>query len=250
MGFFYGFTGALLGAIAGGAAVVLGISVQSDGNDIGDAFAFIGLAPIGLVVGAILGIIAALVLRRYVSKTRESLSARRKSNFIVAVSVFAVPAFVTAALWISFRVSQPPSDQELLRNFDHNRATFNELAQMTQADKHLIRVDVEYDSTEPSNPETVGVSAERISKYRQLLKSVKLHRGFEANQSHQEVDFLYYATGSAISSDNDKGYAYLTAPPTKTLSSLDDCGPDGENRVEAYRHIEGCWYLYYDYLPG
>jgi len=61
---------------------------------------------------------------------------------------------------------------------------------------------------------------------------------------------LYWCEGSAISSDTDKGYAYLTVPPKQVLTTLDDCQPDEENGVKAYYHIEGCWYLYYDYLPG
>ena len=247
MGFLCGFAGAFLGAIVGLAAVLLGVAVLSDGNDIGDAFAFVGLAPVGLIIGAILGIVAALKLRQYTRKTWGIKSVRRKTALILAASVLATPALVTVALWGAYQSRQPPSDQQLLRNFNRNRITFNELAQMTQADKELTRVD--YDWTQPSDPRTVGVSAERIRKYRYLLNSINVHRGFQSDTSHN-VEFMYYATGSAISSDTNKGYTYLTVPPKQTLNTLDDCQPDEKNGVEAYRHIEGHWYLYYEYLPG
>lgn len=118
---------------------------------------------------------------------------------------------------------------------------------MTQADKGLQRVD--YDWTDPSNPQAIGVSPARVSIYRHLLDSVQCHRGFNAYQNHG-IEFQYWGHGSAISDDEDKGYAYLAAPPKETLNSLDDCRPDKKNELQAYRRIEGCWYLYYDYIPG
>jgi hypothetical protein len=67
------------------------------------------------------------------------------------------------------------------------------------------------------------------------------------------VDFYYWDIGSAVSSDTDKGYAYLTMPPFNLLPSLDGSHPDernGDNGVKTYRHIRGNWYLFYEYIPG
>ena len=60
------------------------------------------------------------------------------------------------------------------------------------------------------------------------------------------IAFFYWLTGSAISSDTDKDYAYMTKPPANMLNSLDQCQPDNRKGVEAYPHIEGNWYLFRD----
>jgi hypothetical protein len=74
--------------------------------------------------------------------------------------------------------------------------------------------------------------------------------GFAVGAQANDVEFDYWGKGSAISSDTDKGYAYLTKCPAHVLSSQDKCGPKGDEMVEAYRHIQGHWYLFDRYLPG
>ena len=246
MGFFYGFVGAVLGSILGGVTAFFVLTAVTDGNSLGVGLGMLVFGPVGLVLGAILGVMLALRVLYYVRGNRDNGQARRKNALVVGGFVLAIPILITAMLWGVDQFGNPPSDQQLLNNFNRHRATFDKLAQMTKADKNLSRVDSDW--TDPSDPQTVGVMPERIREYRRLLDSVDLHRGFQAYG--KEVDFISYAQGSAISSDTDKGYAYLTVPPKQTLSSLDQCQPDeDEKAIEAYRHIEGCWYLYYDYRP-
>ncbi len=245
--FFFCLLGAVSWAIVGAAAALLFVAVHSDGNDLGDAFGFMGLAPVGLILGAILGVVLALILKQYATKNWSEEQAKRKNFLIVTGSVLAAPILTAALIWDAGRYGGPPPDQQLLADFARHRTDLEKVAQMKQADRGLLRVD--YNWTEPDNPQKVGVPIQRVAKYRRLLESAGVHRGFEAYQPH-EVDFLYWGRGSAISSDTDKGYAYLTVPPKQVLKTLDDCQPDEKNGVEAYRHIEGHWYLYYKYLPG
>lgn len=247
MGFLCGLAGALSGAVVGIAAVFFAVAASSDGNDFADAWGFMGLAPIGLVIGAVIGTVLALKLRRYMRGNWGIKSARRKTTVVLAGSIFAVPALAAAMIWGQQQLRKPPPDTQLLQNFERRQTTFNQLAQMTQADRNLKRVD--YDWTDPSSPETIGVSPARVSIYRRLLDSVHCHRGFNAYQDHG-TEFQYWGHGSAISDDEDKGYANLVVPPKQVLKTLDDCQPDEKNGVQAYRHIEGRWYLCYDYLPG
>jgi len=247
MGFLCGFLGAFLGAILGIACALLAVSFHSDGNDLAEGLAFMGLALIGIIIGAIAGIVLALQVRRYAAGHWEGRQVRRKTSLIIASSVIAVPVLMPAIFWEVARCHNPPPDQQLLNNFYRHRPNFVQLVRMKQADPNLTRVD--YSWTEPSDPQTIHVSPARIMTYRRLLETAGLHRGFDAYHP-KEVDFLYWCEGSAISSDTDKGYAYLTVPPKQVLTTLDDCQPDEENGVKAYYHIEGCWYLYYDYLPG
>ena len=239
--------GAVLWAVVGAAAAVLFVAFRSDGNDFGDAFAAIGLVPFGLVLGAIVGVVLTLKVRGYAADHWEGRQAKRKTSLIVTSFILAAPLFVTMMLWEQQQLRRPPSDRQLLSNFQRHQKEFDTLARMTQADKDLRRVD--YNWTDPGDPQAVGVSATRIRVYRRLLDDVRCHRGFNSYQDHG-TEFQYWGHGSAISDDEDKGYAYLTVPPKQVLNSLDDCQPDEANVVQAYCHITGCWYLYYDYLPG
>ncbi len=241
----YGFVGAILGFVFGGIAATLVVSATSDGNDFADGFKLMGYGLVGLILGMILGALLALRIAHYVETHPQ---AKRKNILIVAGSALAVSGACAIMLWGNDQLRLPPSDQQLISNFNRHRSAFDTLAQMSSTNKKLTRVD--YGWTEPSDPKTIGVSPARIGRYRQLLDSVNVHRGFEASDEGAEIDYLYWATGSAISSDTDKGYAYLTTPPKQMLSSLDPCRPDEKNGVKAYRHIQGPWYLYYDYLPG
>ena len=156
---------------------------------------------------------------------------------------------VALVLWGVANTGQPPSDAELLQNFARHRSTFDELARMASADSGLLRVDDNW--TLPQNPLSAGVSYERVSKYRAMLRSVGVPRGFQSREGGQQIDFLFWLMGSALSSDTTKGYSYLQKAPRGLLDNLDDCGPINEQRgVRAYRQIEGNWYLFYEYLPG
>ena len=251
MGFLYGFIGAILGAIVGGATTLLIVSAAMDGDDLGIFFAMQIFGLVGLIVGAILGIVASLCLLRYVKRHQEGSNARRRSALIVSGSILAVPVSVATMAWGIVRSGQPPSDQNLLNNFTDHRTVFNQLAQMKLADSGLMQIHSDW--TQPSEPQTVGVSSERVAKYREMLSQAEVHFGLEADGLHG-ADFLCWEHGSATSSDTDKGYAYLTVPPKRVLSSLDQYNhqyqSEGLSELRVYRHIEGCWYLYYEYLPG
>ncbi len=243
----YGFIGAILGAILGSITALFLVALGTGGDSFAIALSFMIVVPIGLIVGGALGIVAALRLLRFVQGGQKDKVARWNSVLAVTGSVLAVPILVAAMLWGDWKLGQPPSDQQLLSNFARHKATFNELSRMALTDKNLSRVD--YDWTDPSDTQKVGVSPERITKYRSLLESIGLHRGFSSDGVHS-IEFISYGQGSAMSSDEFKGYMYLMTPPKQVLSSLDRCQPDEKNGVEAYRHIEGHWYLYYEYLPG
>ncbi len=247
MGFLYGFIGAILGAILGGITATFLVVMATSGDSFAIALSFIFTVPIGMVIGGALGIVAALRLLRFARESKNDRAAKQNTAFAIVCSVLAIPALGAAMLWETWHLGQSPSDRQLLSNFASHKSTFNTLSQLTLIDKNLTRVD--YDWTDPSDTQKIGISPERIAKYHSLLESVGLHRGFSSDGVHS-VEFISYAQGSAMSSDEFKGYAYLTVPPKEALPSLDDCQPDEKNGVTAYRHIEGPWYLYYDYLPG
>ena len=248
----YGFVGAVLGAIVGGAATVLIVSAATVDDEFSGAFAIIMFGPVGLLVGMLLGIVLALRVLRYVhdseERSEEGQEEKRKTLLVTSLLVGA-PVAAFLMLWWAISLGGPPSDTQMLNNFTEHRATFERLAQMVEQDKGVTKID---DASLGSiNVIAPGVSPARIATYQRLMTSVGIRRGFEATPDGNEVDFMYYSEGAAFSSDTNKGYAYLTKPPKHLVQNLDDFATgDGEDDEEAYQHITGKWYLFYQYLAG
>ena len=155
-------------------------------------------------------------------------------------------AVVVTAPDIVLQKDEAPSDQEMLANFQHHRTAFNQLLLMAQADKGLSSVNNGW--TDPDNLLTAHVSQSRVDQYRKLFIVAGV---ISCSMGDQNVNLRAWGVGNALSSDANKGYAYLVKPPTNLLNSLDDCQPeDTRFNVEAYRHIEGNWYLFYEYIPS
>lgn len=248
----YGFLGAILGAALGCMVALFGVQVtDTDGDIFGGAFALVTFGPVGFLLGAVLGSMLALLVLRSVEKNSEGQKAKRRNAVLVSSSVFAVPVLIAALFWGAARSlkthNQPPPDQQLLSNFQVHHAAFDKLVQMSRADKGSYDSEISSATSDTALPG--GTQEKRIAEYRRWLDAAKIFNGFSSD-GDQEVELCYWGFGSATSSDTDKGYTYLAVPPKQTLNSLDDCRPDEKNGVEAYRHIEGNWYLYYKYLPG
>lgn len=252
MKFLGGFLGAIFGAALGCMVALFGVQATDTNGDIfGGAFALAVLGPTGLLLGAILGSVLALLVLRSVEKNAKGQKAKRRNFIFVSSCIVAVPLLIGVLFWGTERSlkmhNQPPPDQQLLDNFQAHRVAFDKLIQMSRADKGSYASEVSSAASNTSLPG--GTWGKRIAEYRHWLDAAKIFNGFSSDED-QEVKLCYWGFGSAISSDMDKGYAYLAVPPKQVLKTLDACQPDEKNGVEAYRHIEGPWYLYYEYLPG
>jgi hypothetical protein len=244
----YGFFGALIGSVVGTASLLLLTAEVLGGDNLGAAFMLFFGFPFFAVVGAVLGIVLSLRVLRYLSQEdQEGLLILKKKRLKLGL-IFGVPALIIGMPWFAFNRLRPPSDHELIANFRQHQSEFEQLAAMVQTEKGLTQVDETW--TAPHNPQEVGVSKSRIAEYRRLLRSVGTPRGFQTWGIAGDIKFYYYLTGSAVTSDTDKGYAYMTMPPAHLLKSLDHCQPDGRKEIGGYRHIQGNWYLFYEYIPG
>ncbi len=106
--------------------------------------------------------------------------------------------------------SSHPSDQFLLVNFKKHEQDFEKLIAMIRKDKKLQRVDDTW--TNPSNPQSIGVSQERIQEYRVFFSKLSIPRGFYA--FHAPERFTFFASTQGLSvSGSAKGYAYLEEKP-------------------------------------
>jgi hypothetical protein len=139
-----------------------------------------------------------------------------------------------------------PSDAEIIARFRVNRAQIEQLMTMMRSDRVLTRVDDNW--TDPADPTTVGISHERIAEYRRILNTIGFRRGFYYDPQSGRVTFIAWAVGFA-GSGASKSLMYLPRdpPPSPLVADLDAYErPPGQQYVQAYRHIEGPWYLEVD----
>ncbi len=247
----YGFCGTVLGFLFGGATVVIAVSLILAGNDFSQGFAIMTFGPIGLAFGAILGAMAALRVWDYVHGGRALRTSSKQKAWLVSGFSTGIPILVFGMLWLAFSLGGPPSDEQMLTNFQQHRSTFNQLIQMVQADKGGMHIDTA--AMLPMNTQAPGISSRRLDTYRRLMKSIGLSRWLDATPQATDVEMAYYVTGSAMVGGVTKGYAFLTKPPKPLLTDLNQCNSDGNNQctsdskngAEVYRHIQANWYLYY-----
>lgn len=111
-------------------------------------------------------------------------------------------------------------------------------------DKGLGRV--AYDFTRPERPEEVGVTRERLADYRKLFGNLGLTAGVEGYDEKDMVWFHVSTYGLSVTGSS-KGYAYLRERPKLVVDNLDTYWSRDGKSFTAFRHIEGDWYLYFDY---
>ena len=133
------------------------------------------------------------------------------------------------------------SDAVLLGVFRRERPVFDQLVRMIEEDKGLERVDYDWTMPDPS-----PVSEARLAKYRELLRKVGCVRGFENFTGKDEVLFIASANGMATGGSS-KGYCYTRKTPSPLVKDLDEYRPGHTRTYAAFRHIEGDWYLIYEY---
>lgn len=146
-------------------------------------------------------------------------------------------------------------DEKLIENFQSHKAEFNQLLQMFLADKKFGRVASDF--TRPasvagkcespnSRTETEAGEEQKLAEYRRLFSVLGLSAGIEGYCEKATV-FFYASTQGLSVSGSTKGYAYLSKAPEKSVDNLDNYRSADNQSFTAFRHIEGNWYLYFDY---
>ena len=158
---------------------------------------------------------------------------------VISISLALLPLLVLSGCG-----SSHPSDQSLLDSFQKHEQDFDKLVGMVRKDNGLQRVDDIW--TNPGDLTSIGVSDERIQKYRDLFAKLAIPRGFYASHDPERFTFLASTRGLSVSG-SAKGYAYLEEKPDLVVRSLDTYWPDDGRSFTAYQHIKGNWYLYFDF---
>ena len=152
-----------------------------------------------------------------------------------------------------------PKDEHLIQNFQAHKSEFNQLVQMFLEDESLGRVSIDFTRTSnffekcegPNswNGKEIEVSQERLADYRKLFNALKLSAGIEGYCEKDRI--LFYASTKGLSvTGSTKGYAYLKNAPKNSetlVDNLDNYWSPDKKSFTAYRHVEGNWYLYFDY---
>lgn len=141
-----------------------------------------------------------------------------------------------------------PRDAQLLERFTEHRAALEQLVRMFEGDEGLGRVGPDF--TRPEDPGRVGVSARRIEEYRRLCAAVGADNcieGYDARSRLKDPIWIHVSASGLSISGSSKGFLYSTNPASEfeMVPDLDLVSPQSSGTW--VRHIEGPWYLYFDY---
>lgn len=152
----------------------------------------------------------------------------------------------------------PPRDAGLVKDFEEDRATLDELVAKFREDPGLARVGMDW--TLPADTSEVNVSPARLEEYRALCRRIGAKgciEGYDATyellSADEAVDFgeekdtiwVHLDTHGPTFSGKVKGYLYSQQPTFPVVPDLDDVRV---SRAGTWlRQIDGPWYLYLEY---
>ena len=158
------------------------------------------------------------------------------------------------AFLLNCKEKDHPKDSELIANFQNHKDEFNQLLRIFEEDESLGRVANDftrrnfYEKAFPKNwdGKEIEASEERLYKYRNLFRKLNLSAGIEGYGEKNLIVFHASTQGLSVTGSS-KGYAYILEEPTILTDSLDEYQSKDGRSFTAFRHIEGNWYLYFDY---
>lgn len=164
------------------------------------------------------------------------------------IKILLLLCLIGIAFWGFHLWSSPPKDEILIQRFYDNRNSFEHLKDMLKADKEINGIFrsgiVPKNSVLIKSPEEIGFPAERYEEYLRILRKLKV-----PNVSWYEKDLRFFIEGWGYM---DVGWRIaiiwrenkpqeLVSNLYKAWKSTSSSSQEGE---EAYRHIEGNWYLW------
>jgi hypothetical protein len=111
-----------------------------------------------------------------------------------------------------------PTDAELLAGFRTHRLEIATLMKMMEEDRVLRRVDCNW--TDPSNPLSAGISADRIAQYRRILFDIDCPRGFYYDPNTGSVTIITWAVGLALAAIRNRSCTSRLIPPPSFRTSI------------------------------
>jgi hypothetical protein len=169
---------------------------------------------------------------------------------LVAVAVPLAAAFV-ALVYINVmpfeQSSGPrPTDAQMIAHWRVKRPVFERLAAMLEEDSSLKRLGKDW--SDPDDPASIGIGAERIALYRKLFRDASILR---VAHYGAQITFIYFTAGIYIRG-SAKSFCYGPLPDYADEIDGDlDAARDQaarEHRRDWYlqRRIEGDWWLQFE----
>jgi hypothetical protein len=135
--------------------------------------------------------------------------------------------------------AQKPSDEQMIREFKGHSAEFQELLGMIQADKGIQHI-----GTSPGDWQmdtgTASIPQARVAEYLRLMQDLRI----EAVDRNGATIELTRASWGAFLKGWSKSYVFSEVEPSPLLKNTDSL-PGEDSVEEAYRRIEGNWYIYH-----
>jgi hypothetical protein len=181
----------------------------------------------------------------------STLSVKMKKIVVIALSCV---AFIIVVLcgFLLFRgsTSTPPKEAKLIQNFNENRAAFEKLRDMLQADEQVTRVGswgiATIKSPVPQIPPEASFPVNRYNEYMALLKQVGGISAWRHEGKHADPEIVVWRWGWA-GGGHSVAVCWMDPGPTNQVASLDDyfqkpIRSDGSTFV--YRYIDEKWFLW------
>ena len=146
---------------------------------------------------------------------------------------------------------KPPKESELIQNFQKNRAAFEQLRDMLQADGNLRRVaNWGVEISQPFYLGDASGSSFPVERYRCYLKLLKQAGGQLASRSegeHCDPNILVWGWGWAGNTKHI-GISWIEEIPTNQVPTLDGYRGRGQypGRQVVFKHIDEKWFLWTD----
>src|SRR5437762_10024894 len=168
----------------------------------------------------------------------------------VLVAMF---AFATCALWTAATLStKPPKENKQIENFQDHRAAYERIREMLLADRSVRAVYTRFgvetgDSGLPHKPGELSFPVSRYNDYVALLKQVGSNAAFRSEGDHPEL--VCVGAWGAGWAGNTRHVWICSADrkPANEVRSLDDYYRNPQRQRNAFRRIEGDWYLRADW---
>lgn len=137
-----------------------------------------------------------------------------------------------------------PSDQTLEDRFRSNEANFEELLKMLNEDSDVARISKEFAFL--NSGADPGLSQERLEKYRELFKALRLEGGVH-RQDKSIVRFIASTNQNVFLGNSEKLYLHSEVVPSPLVDSLDEfIKTSAGKEVRAFKRLSGSWYLSYE----
>ena len=132
------------------------------------------------------------------------------------------------------------SDGEMIQVFQNHQTEFEKLLAMFKADKGLLYFSNGH--TRPEDPQSVGITADRLKEYQTLFSRLGLDGIGDISQSGSKDEVWFFTSVEGSRPSTFKHYAHVMQPTRGIVEDLDQ----GASKSAPYRLIEGYWYLALD----